>query len=146
MPRPGPGQLPAHLQRKNDARVLAARLAPVGHANMEALQRHRGLPEKAQVQRERRAMELIRANYTGTWTVASVAMFDPDKRGGFYLLQYCEPADCLLRVAVTGFGPAMREGHMIETDQGTMLLRGSTVVARQNECIAPSSDQVSPPN
>jgi len=129
MPRLAPGQRPAHLVRLQDAAALTARIRPVGSISRVVVDR--GITAKQMLDEDAAGMALVEMQHA--FWLRLVDYQPVENRSGF-LVQYVAAAGCLRTIRILSIDEKKKRfgnsepKFMVETEEGTMVLRDSTVV------------------
>jgi len=127
----------AHLRPLLDAAILAARIKPVGSLNVTALSQQRHIAGRRALEADARGMAIIGDVYA----CADMAT-DVEKSAGLpttaegrsaHIVEYTAATDSIRLIKVSSVSSStMRFGnvdrYIVETAEGRMLLRGSTII------------------
>jgi hypothetical protein len=131
------GQPAPHLKRFMDAAALAARVKPVGSLNVQALSQQRHIAGRRALEADARGMGLIGDLYASSDAATTLqhgisAPVSAEGRSA-HIVEYTGATDSIRLIKLTSIEPSVVrlgnvERYMVETSEGDMLLRGTTVV------------------
>lgn len=153
MPKPGPGQVPAHLIRRHDSLSVAAKINPVGSVNVTVLRRNRGVPNRQRLENELQGQQFVAKNYE---IISDLTAIVSSGARGWFLVQYLPASEDARLIKIIDVEPKLIQvaradlKFIVVTEAGDMLLRGGTVVVRLTGSSlrpgdAPKSPAMTPP-
>jgi hypothetical protein len=130
-------------RRYREAAILAARVAPAGSVNIEALSKQRHIAGRRQLEDNTRGLELVGEMYASAEMASTLERIVPGFEnavgpdgdpGSYHLFQYTRATDSGRLIKITAIEPKMvtyancGERYLVTTEEGEMLLRPGTAV------------------